>query len=83
MLIGKLNFVCLPRIIKNAGPHGAVKKPVTDIIVRVGDVEIAKATVGGTYRPVDAAKEFRKAPHRFATVGDTTRERLMALTLAA
>lgn len=79
MLIGKLNFVCLPRIIKNAGPHGAVKKPVTDISVRLGELEIAKATFGGTYRPSDAVKEFRKAPYRFSTVGETTRETLTAL----
>ena len=38
---------------------------VTRITIRIGDLPVAKATLGGWFTPIQALAEFRKTPERF------------------
>ena len=78
-MLGKLNVVVVNGFNRTEGPHGVVKKPYTDISIRLGEQVIATRKAGGTYNQGQALTEFKRFPERFTPQGETKMDTLMAL----
>ena len=69
--MSKINITV--HVANRKGAEGAKVRVLSDVVIRLdGKKAVAFATLGGKYSPLDALKEFRKNPARFAPQGQAT-----------